>query len=149
MLIEYQNLLEQTKENICFGTLSDDGIVTCLCGCDGTFEPEDYKVLHTYPGVDVQSMIRKHIKQRQSITLRESLCADFEYELNYMDDSSKRSMDDSFQYMWDQLEIQYQNREKDDLSISQEGYAKLRTILEKESESLRDCYFRIHDLLSK
>ena len=68
MLVQFQNLLEETETDICFGILGDDGIVSCLCGCDGIFEPEDCKVFHTYPGTDVQSMIRKYIEQEQSIT---------------------------------------------------------------------------------
>ena len=148
MLVKFQNLLEKAEDDMRYGILYGNTVI-CLCGCDGSFEHGDYKIIATYPNADIDSMIQHCIKHEKGITLRESLQADFTYELDHVDFSSKAEMDDSFRYMTDQLEIQYQNRKKGDFSISQEEYNDLHTMLEKEIENLRECYFCILDFLSK
>lgn len=149
MLVQFQNLLEEDRSDICYGILNGDQTVSCLCGCDGNFEPQDYRIIHTYPNADIGAVIQKHQNKEDLITLRNSLCADFAYELNNVDFSDAHAMDDSFQYMSDQLKMQYRDRKKNDFSISNEEYSELWNILKKESGEVQECYFHILDLLTK
>lgn len=45
MQVVFKNLLEETCEDICRGTVTKDGSIACLCGCGGQFETEDVEIL--------------------------------------------------------------------------------------------------------
>ncbi len=43
--VVFRNLLEENGTDIHTGLLHCDGTISCLCGCNGTFEKEDYEIL--------------------------------------------------------------------------------------------------------
>ena len=59
MLVRFQNLLEENTTDIC-----SDRTISCLCGCDGIFEPHDYKVIQRYQNADISSIIEQYQKKQ-------------------------------------------------------------------------------------
>ena len=64
MLVRFQNLLEENTTDICYGVLNNDRTISCLCGCDGIFEPHDYIVIQRYPNADISSIIEQYQKKQ-------------------------------------------------------------------------------------
>lgn len=48
----FKNLLEENEEDICRGEMLPDGLVKCLCGCNGCFEQDDIEILEIGPSPD-------------------------------------------------------------------------------------------------
>jgi len=48
--VVYRNLLEEPLPipDIEDGILNDDDTISCLCGCHGVFEPEEYEIIKRY-----------------------------------------------------------------------------------------------------
>ena len=44
-MVIFRNLLDTDWADLNYGYLSADGLVYCLCGCGGTFEPCDYYII--------------------------------------------------------------------------------------------------------
>lgn len=146
MLVLFRNLLDDNEPEQ-FGILDDDQIVWCLCGCDGCFEPDDYSIIRTFPNIDLTPSI---LKSTNTIGVRDNLEADIMYELNEVDFSDNNKCDDSYNYIVDQLEIAYKpDKRKDDISLSCEGYNRIKEILDGDCTDLSAAYFRILDVLSE
>ena len=43
--VSFKNLLDE-EDDICVGTVMNDGYVACECGCNGRFEADDIEVLN-------------------------------------------------------------------------------------------------------
>ena len=56
MLVIFQSLVDE-EEPPQHGILTDDGKVWCLCGCDGYFEPDDYRIIEKIPNVNINSLL--------------------------------------------------------------------------------------------
>lgn len=62
MVVLFKNLLEENFEDIQFGLLDKEGNIHCLCGCEGIFEEEDYKIIKKYKHLNVSDILKKEVK---------------------------------------------------------------------------------------
>jgi len=66
-MVIFKNLLEDTYIDLNFGIVRKDGTLYCLCGCNGTFEKDDYKIVKEDAQLKRDSIvgIYKHTKEKK------------------------------------------------------------------------------------
>lgn len=89
----------------------------------------------------------KKANSRLTFPIADNLKTDILYELDIVDFDDDAECDNSYHYILTNLEINYKNKDRDDNSLSAEGFDRILRILHGDCTDLQSAYFRILQII--
>ena len=81
------------------------------------------------------------------LNVREEVLLDFKSEISNLQNGERRTENDSYSYMIDQLDIHYREKDCEDWSLNIYDIKNIVDILDDRNKDLIVCYFEVIDYL--